>query len=84
MRPLHAGDKLPIAEDRHVIANFEDLFSYGGRYRQCRALRFFHSADNAEQRNGFSVGQRIGRFIHTMTDSKPVRTWRFHHLADRR
>ena len=62
-RDLALGDKLPVTKDRHVVANLEDLFHTVGDIDDTAPLRL-QFADDAEQRFGFGIGQRIGRFIH--------------------
>ena len=49
------GDKLPIAEDRDVIANLEDLFHTVRDIDNTAPLRF-QFADHAEQGFGLGVG----------------------------
>ena len=60
---LALGDKLPVAKDRHIIANLEDLFHTVRDIDNSAPLRL-QLADDAEQRFRFGIGQCVRWFIH--------------------
>ena len=74
------GNKLPVAENGDVIADFKDLFHTVRDIDNPAPLRF-QLADNAEQGFGFGIGQGVGRFIHNddlRLEAQHLRD--FHHL----
>ena len=74
------GNKLPVAEDGDVIADFKDLFHAVRNIDNPAPLRF-QLADNAEQGFGFGIGQGVGRFIHNDDLRLKAQHLRdFHHL----
>ncbi len=74
------GNKLPVAEYRHVVADLEDLFHTVGDIDNAAPLGF-QLADHAEQGVGFGISEGVSRLIHHDNPGFKAQNFRdLHHL----